>query len=215
MEGKSTSCRRLNFDESIEEYSEANQGCGDYEVNVEERADEGYRRSQYRRSIFTTFANTTISGDFLNFKISDCYLSFGQQIKRRTTKISTYWIPIVGYHLLDTAYQIFFLQDIHILDIHRQDIPHLDIHLSDIFQLVIHLRNIPRLVIHLLDIHSLSILVHQLHTTADITGIERKNMVPLEQIGKTWNMVILMLKALTQQMHAMVEQLPCLIVLTG
>ncbi|XP_042401101.1 protein FAR1-RELATED SEQUENCE 5-like [Zingiber officinale] len=40
MEGESTSCHRLNFDESIEEYSEANQGCGDFEVNVEERADE-------------------------------------------------------------------------------------------------------------------------------------------------------------------------------
>ncbi|XP_042441283.1 uncharacterized protein LOC122026615 [Zingiber officinale] len=41
MEGESTSSRRLNFDESIEEYSEANQGCGDYEVNVEKKADEG------------------------------------------------------------------------------------------------------------------------------------------------------------------------------
>ncbi|KAG6484971.1 hypothetical protein ZIOFF_053496 [Zingiber officinale] len=84
---------------------------------------------------------------------------------------TTCWIPPIGYRLSD-----FFLQDIHLLDIHRQDIPHLDIHLSDILQLVIHLRDIPQLVIHLLDIHSLSILVHQLHTTTDITGIERKNM---------------------------------------
>lgn len=76
---------------------------------------------------------------------------------------TTRWIPPVGYRLPD-----FFLQDIHLLDIHRQDIPHLDIHLSDILQLVIHLRDIPQLVIHLLDIHSLSILVHQLHTTVSL-----------------------------------------------